>query len=502
MWVARPFLEALSKRKREEGLLDQLEECIERLYYNPRLPGLNYEKLRTTGKYSLHSARLGRGPRLLFARISASEIALLHFDRHDEAYDWADRHARTIQTMLGRERELRAGDSVRALLGSPPPVRPDVDSPVAVTSLEEFRKLLEVGPELYLAHLTREQRQLVDLRLEGALLVKGGAGTGKTAVAVHRTLALARQPGLTGSNRVLYLCYNNNLAHAVRQLLAALSGGSLPPEVEANTFHSWSIQFLRERGVTLSAVDQDACKQMVYRAYGELSVDEKSVLSQRDGTFIDDEIEHVIKPNCISTLDEYLRLERRGLGGMLKVERREREIIWRVYEQAERYRKAKGICRHADLLAVALEESRDLPEDARYRAVVLDEAQDCSVAMIRLARQLLPSTSNQIAVFADPAQTIYRTGFQWAQDELKRAHPTVRWLRKPYRNTREIYDLARPLIEGDQELRTLFHEDLRNQGLPERRGEPPRFVIAAREEEVLSGLVELLRRDLTQRPAA
>ncbi len=75
--------------------------------------------------------------------------------------------------------------------------------------------MIENGVARYLTHLDEEQRHLAELKVTGLLVVKDGAGTGKTAVAIHRLLNLARQPVLFGPGRVLYLCYNSVLARAV-----------------------------------------------------------------------------------------------------------------------------------------------------------------------------------------------------------------------------------------------------------------------------------------------
>jgi superfamily I DNA/RNA helicase len=103
-----------------------------------------------------------------------------------------------------------------------------------------------------------------------------------------------------------------------------------------------------------------------------------------------------------------------------------------------------------------------------------------------------------LTVFADPAQAVYDNGFQWTQKELKPSGGNVRWLRKNYRSTREIYDLARPLLEGSDDLT----EDLSQMQVPERRGPRPRLIVAASGDELLQDVCAGLLEELRTRPPA
>ncbi|MGN6813525.1 MAG: hypothetical protein ACTHMP_21865, partial [Thermomicrobiales bacterium] len=211
IWLLGNCKKELDKRRHERVLLDHLDECVQRLFSDPRSPGLNLETLTRAGKYTVLSARLTRACRLILVALSKTELGLLHFDsNHDEAYNWVTRNLARIPTMLAQVEEVRRGVPVSAYAGTLPAVQRDEDAPLALRAAEQFRAMLAQGVERYLAYLDPEQQWLVNLNVRGLLLVKGGAGTGKTAVAVHRLLALARQPALpgAGAERVLYLCYN------------------------------------------------------------------------------------------------------------------------------------------------------------------------------------------------------------------------------------------------------------------------------------------------------
>ncbi|MGN6362720.1 MAG: UvrD-helicase domain-containing protein [Thermomicrobiales bacterium] len=498
IWLLGNCKKELDKRRRETGLLDHLDECVQRLFSNPRSPGLNLETLTRAGKYTVLSARLTQACRLILVALSKTELGLLHFDsNHDEAYNWVTRNLARIPTMLAQVEEVRRGVPVSAYAGTLPAVQRDEDAPLALRAAEQFRAMLDQGVERYLACLDPEQQWLVNLNVRGLLLVKGGAGTGKTAVAVHRLLALARQPALpgAGAERVLYLCYNRLLARTVTQMIQTLCGG-VPPNVEVATFHTWCYEFLLHTGVPIpNHGDDRRCQQQVFRAMATLTDAQRAVLTPHDGRFVDDEIVQVIKHNGLTARDDYLIFERSGRGGTLK--RAAREVVWTVHEQARQYEAERGIGRYCDLPLLALDALAAVPEPPRYRAIVVDEGQDCSPVMVRLARRLLAESNGPLTVFADPAQGIFRCGFQWTQRELRPAGGNVRWLKKTYRTTREVYDLAQPLLDDGDDPRDAAAE----QAPPARHGPRPCLVMAENERELHTDLVRRIAQVAAERPA-
>jgi superfamily I DNA/RNA helicase len=485
MWMLPPFKKALDKRQNETVLLEQLGECIGQLFRHPTSSGLDLEQLRNTGRTPVFSARITKAFRLLLVELGKSEVGLLYFDHHDEAHSWLDRHRTAVPTMLTKLAEIDRATTVAMPFQRIPAVLPDEESPIAIASAEQFRRMVAEGVARYLTFLDEEQRRLVELNVSGLLLVKGGAGTGKTAVAIHRVLNLASQSLLpeTGPSDVLYLCYNNVLAKVVRQLLTTLSNGSLPQNLEVKTFHAWCKDFLAGIGAPVPNIDDRACRETVFRAFGKLLPEQRVSLEKHDGRFVDDEIEHVIKHNGLTKLDDYLNFNRKGRRVSLK--RGAREAIWAVYERSQQYQAEQHICRWCDLFLLTLSAIDGSSDPPQYRAVIIDEAQDCSPVMVRLAKRFVASANGSLTVFADPAQAIYECGFQWTQRELAPSGGNVRWLRRNYRTTREIFDLARPLLEGHEDLK----EDLAQMEQPVRQGTRPNLIVARDETELCAELV-------------
>ncbi|MBI4494284.1 MAG: UvrD-helicase domain-containing protein [Chloroflexi bacterium] len=494
MWMLPPFKKALEKRQRETTLLVQLNECVDQLFRDPTHSGLNLETLHHTGDCQILSARITRASRLILTPLAKTEVGLLYFDNHAEAYQWVDRNRNAVPTMLTRTREVQRGVPLSASFNLVPVVQADEASPLAIASAEQFRRMVDDGVARYLTFLDEEQRRLAELNVAGLLLVKGGAGTGKTAVAIHRVLDLVRQPALIHPNRVLYLCFNSVLARVVRQLLRVLCHGAVPGEVEVKTFHAWCREFLNEVSGSTPQVDDERCQQAVYRAFGQLAPEARAALGELDGQFVDEEIEQVIEHNGLASLEQYLGFSRQGRRVSLK--RAARAAVWEVHERAQRYQADKRLCRWSDLPLLALAALEARPDPPQYRAVVIDEGQDCSPVMVRLARRLVAQAGGSLTVFADPAQAIYECGFQWTQHELRPAGGNVRWLRKTYRTTHEIFELARPLLDGHEGLQ----DDLAQMERPARRGARPCLVVSADEQELRAELVERVARAAAERP--
>jgi hypothetical protein len=86
-------------------------------------------------------------------------------------------------------------------------------------NIEELQRALEYPWEKWTIFLHPAQRQLVDRDYGSPARVAGSAGTGKTIVALHRAVFLARtNPGA----RVLRTTFSNTLANALRTKLRRL----------------------------------------------------------------------------------------------------------------------------------------------------------------------------------------------------------------------------------------------------------------------------------------
>ena len=90
----------------------------------------------------------------------------------------------------------------------------------------------------------------------------------------------------------------------------------------------------------------------------------------------------------------------------------------------------------------------------RYRAVLVDEAQDFDTTKLKFCVGLLESDDpddQDLVIVADSAQNIFRRNFRWKDAGIK-AQGRTRILRVNYRNTREILEFAHGFLVADPNL--------------------------------------------------
>lgn len=85
---------------------------------------------------------------------------------------------------------------------------------------EKVKEFLNHTEERFRQHSTTQFTLLDTLAANQQLLIEGGAGTGKTWLALEQAARYAENLGEEQGREVLFLCYNFPLAHHLRQLLA------------------------------------------------------------------------------------------------------------------------------------------------------------------------------------------------------------------------------------------------------------------------------------------
>jgi superfamily I DNA/RNA helicase len=88
-----------------------------------------------------------------------------------------------------------------------------------MNNIEELQRALEYPWEKWTVFLHPAQRQWVEQEYSGPARVSGSAGTGKTIVALHRAVFLARA---NPDARVLLTTFSDILANALRTKLRRL----------------------------------------------------------------------------------------------------------------------------------------------------------------------------------------------------------------------------------------------------------------------------------------
>ncbi|HMR68232.1 MAG TPA: UvrD-helicase domain-containing protein, partial [Anaerolineae bacterium] len=96
-----------------------------------------------------------------------------------------------------------------------------------------------------------------------------------------------------------------------------------------------------------------------------------------------------------------------------------------------------------------------LNPDKKYDVVLIDEAQHFAPTWVKIIKEFL-KPSGTLFICDDPSQSVYRH-YSWRQKGIEVVGRT-RWLRIPYRNTRQIFEAAYALIDGDPLAQKLLGE--------------------------------------------
>jgi hypothetical protein len=384
-------------------------------------------------------------------------------------------------------------------------------------SEQEIRKAIQRGWQEWIIFLHPAQRVAVERDLKGAIRVGGGAGTGKTVVAAHRTAWLAQS---YPNERILLTTFTGVLADNLKQRVEQIIGSLYGTGIEVLTLHALAMRLFKQRlNRTETVIDTEAQNALLEQAIRE-------VHSPYNLAFVRPEWETIIDPWQVRDLETYLQIER--VGRKMPLQRKQREELWQVFEQMWRLLEEQHRTTFSAVCYAVAEYLNQHPE-ARYRCVVVDEAQDFGPAELTLIRALAPTDlENALFLCADTRQRIYRPAVPWLRfgiDTRGRSYT----LRVNYRTTRQIQDFAERVlpdaIEGLQEDETRILSDrpvaLMHGVVPEAHGyenipaemrglkdwiyrclndniQPGEIAIFARSENALKEVEHMLREEVLQ----
>ncbi len=125
-----------------------------------------------------------------------------------------------------------------------------------------------------------------------------------------------------------------------------------------------------------------------------------------------------------------------------------RQAVWDLYERYAANLRERGVCDFEDVVLLARDAVRQIPLD-RYSAVIVDEAQDLSCAMVSLLHAVIGDRPDGLTLIGDGQQTIYPGGYTLGEVGINLAGRGV-VLDVNHRNTAEILDFAKQMVADDQ----------------------------------------------------
>ncbi len=310
---------------------------------------------------------------------------------------------------------------------------------VMVESAEELMDILNAPLEKWRVFLHPSQARLVRRHFNGPARVLGGAGTGKTVVAMHRARHLAREVFTAPTDRILFTTFTRNLANNIRENLRTLCGSEFR-RIEVTNLHAWAYQFMASEGIHFDMASNEEIKEAWKNAIAVAGGD-----GSWDRRFYQDEWRFVVQAQNITERREYLRASRRGR--RTRLTRPQRAVIWEVFEAYRDQLHAWGKIEWYDLIHQARLYLQKKGAILPYKAIVVDETQDLHPEELRLLRQMVPPGPNDLFFVGDAHQRIYGRPVVMSHLGIN-IRGRGNKLRINYRTTEEIQRWTVGLLEG------------------------------------------------------
>ena len=506
--ISEHFYKSLSKLNQNEQT--QVQRTVFDFLQNPLHPSLKLHRLERLGNGNFWSAYVNMDLRIILYKHQKLGWVFAYVGHHDDAYLWAKNHRMEIHPTTGMlqmyrtiEEEKIVTRPIRPLIGHyeddylldlgvppsylkplryvetpeqlvelidglpqdvqerlmdlasgkpvlPPPKLSTLEElahhPLSrqqiqfIQNMEELRQALNYPWERWMVFLHPAQREAVERTFQGPARVTGPAGTGKTVVALHRTAALVKK---YPESPMLLTTFNKALASRLKRSLGLLLG-ELPQVVTVDNLHALAHRWYADALGPVKVFTEADYRAWVLEAGSGLGFDADFLLSEFA----------LLDSWGLYTWESYRGFARTGRSAPLSA--RQRQALFGAFEQVWQQIEAHGGQTFNGLVhrvRQAAEEKR-LP---RFRAVVVDEAQDFGPAELMLVRALAEEEPDSLFFALDPAQRIYKGPLSWQALGLEVRGRSFR-LKVNYRTTREIARFAERILPAqlEEEVREIL----------------------------------------------
>ena len=326
--------------------------------------------------------------------------------------------------------------SLHAPSGTDPFAHPDALRRFRVMhNVEELQEALEYPWEKWTIFLHPAQLGLVERDYNGPARVSGSAGTGKTVVALHRAAFLAKS---NPDARILLTTFSDALANLLRTKLQTLIHQEVEPggRIVVDSIDSVGISLYGAKFGPLQLAGRDTIGAFVEDAAGK----EETHFSQ---AFLLTEWERVVDAWQLDTWDEYRDVAR--IGRYRRLSETHRKALWPVFQRVRSGLREQGLLTQSQMFGQL---TRHISETGHppFDFIVVDEAQDVSVAQLRFLAALAGGRPNGLFFAGDLGQRIFQQPFSWKELGVD-VRGRSQTLRINYRTSHQIRTQADRLLD-------------------------------------------------------
>ncbi len=366
----------------------------------------------------------------------------------------------------------RAAQTATATKVTNPFDHPDAQRRFRVmTNVEELQRALDFPWEKWTVFLHPEQRQWVERDYTGPARISGSAGTGKTVVALHRAVHLARTHP---EARVLLTTFSNTLANALHTKLKRLVGSEprLAERIDVHSLNTVGLRLYKSHCGPVKLASRDVVRELLDEASQTVDTHKFS------RHFLLTEWEQIADAWQLETWESYRDVAR--LGRKTRLPEAQRAVLWSIFERVRGALKDRKLTTHTGLftaLASALVTSKHPPFDF----VVVDEAQDISISQMRFFSALGGNRPNALFFAGDLGQRIFQQPFSWKSLGVD-IRGRSRNLRINYRTSHQIRQQADRLL-GPEVADVDGNSENRSDTVSVFNGPPPIICVLESENE-------------------
>ena len=316
-----------------------------------------------------------------------------------------------------------------------------------LTDAAELEQALDYPWERWTVFLHPSQRALVERAWSGPARIAGSAGTGKTIVALHRAVHLAKADS---DASILLATFSKPLANALTVKLDRLVGNqpSLMERIRVSTLHAIAYELHKARWGAPQRASQAQLRKLLEEASKDLEGERLTL------PFLMSEWNEVVDARQLRDWESYRDVPRLGRKTRLGVKQRER--LWAVFARLEGVLAGRGLTTWAGVLGRLADELGDPVFDH----VVIDEAQDLGIPELRLVRALVGDRPDALFLAGDLGQRIFQQPFSWKSlgVDIRGRSQTLRVCYRTSQQIRSRLDRLLPEsitdVDGNAESRT------------------------------------------------
>lgn len=303
-------------------------------------------------------------------------------------------------------------------------------------SMEELEYLvMHESFEKWTTFLHPSQEYLAKIRVNGPVLIEGGPGTGKTVLGMHRAAFLSQYvyPADQGK-KILFCTFSKKLAKSIAININKLyAQKGIKMNVDIMGIDAFIVQQLGSNGLYVNMQQFERLMKQVFNSRNW----------ERSFSFYHYEYFQVIERYGITSREQYLLANRKGMGTPLNANQREK--VWEFFKELFKKQREANIStfvNRAEKLEMLIDSGKIAP---MYDSIIIDEAQDLEPAKLRLLGKCTKNKKDGLMILSDFNQRIFNL-LTWKGDTDLDVVGRTFYLSINYRTTKEICDYASALF--------------------------------------------------------